>query len=93
MKTIINGVEITPQMGEVLHRWFDCELAEDIQPFVYVKLLARTQDYLTRVWVDKYDDDEDIPELKEGVSCLLDIKNDLSRFIPDKKTGKTDETA
>lgn len=41
-----------------------------------------------RVWVDKDDDDDDIPQLKECVNALMVIKDDLSNFIPAKEGGE-----
>jgi hypothetical protein len=80
---IVNGVEITPRMAEALHLWYDCSLFEDMKPCQYVKWLSNIQDYLIRVWVDKDDDAPDLPELKECVSELILIKDDLKMFIPE----------
>ena len=82
MKTTVNGVEITPRIAEVLNKWYDDPLVEDMEPFLYVKWLSNIQDYLTRVWVGKDDDEPDIPELKNCVNCLIQIKDDLKQFIP-----------
>jgi hypothetical protein len=38
---------------------------------------------LTRIRVDKDDDAPDLPELKECMSELILIKDDLKMFIPD----------
>jgi hypothetical protein len=84
MKTVVNGVEITPQIAEVLRNWLDESMVENTTPFIYVKWLSRIQDYLTRIWVDKDDDEEDIPELKECMNSLIVIKDELKKIIPEK---------
>jgi hypothetical protein len=84
MKTTVNGIEITPEMAEVLRRWYDYPCIEDMEPCLYIRWLSDIQDYLTRVWVDKSDDAEDIPTLKECVNRLIEIKDDLKLFIPQK---------
>jgi hypothetical protein len=81
MKTTINNVEITPEIIEILKRWYTHENPEDETPVMYVKWIGSVQDYLTRVWVDKDDDEDDIPELKRCVNCLIQIKDDLESFI------------
>jgi len=86
MKTQINGIEITPQMAAMLKSWY--QSPGESQPECYVRWISKIQDYLMRVWVDKDDDDDDIPQLKECVSALMVIKDDLSNFIPGKEGGE-----
>jgi hypothetical protein len=85
MKTTVNGIEITSKMAAVLQDWYDDGRIEDMKPCVYVEWLCGVQDYLTRIWVDRNDDAEDIPELKDCIHGLIQIKDDLKKFIPEKK--------
>jgi hypothetical protein len=92
MKTIVNGVEITPQMANVLHEWYNGVFFEDMPPVQYAKKLSKIQDYLTRLLVDNTDNtEEDILELKKCISCLLQIRDDMEMFIPPNK-NKARET-
>jgi len=84
MKTMIDGIEITPEMVEVLKKWYNTKSPEDIEPRIYVRWLGKIQDYLTRIWVNMDDDEENVAEFKECVNCLIVIKDDLNRFIPEK---------
>ena len=86
MTTKVNGVEITHCIAEVLAKWYAHEMIEDTQPAIYSRWLLKIQDYLTRIWVDMEDDDDDIPRLKECTNMLLQIKDDFERLIPDKNS-------
>jgi hypothetical protein len=84
-RTIVNGVEISPEITEVLRRWYDYPCIEDMEPYLYIQWLSDIQDYRTRIWVNRNDDAEDISTLKDCVNGLIQIKDDLKRFIPQKK--------
>jgi hypothetical protein len=86
MRTSIDGVAITPAIITILGEWYNQENPGDIKPKMYVRWLARTQDYLTRIWVDK-DDDDDLSELKNCVNCIIQIKDELERFYTENETN------
>jgi hypothetical protein len=93
MKTIVDGVEITPQMAKVLHVWYDYSFFEDMPPVWYAETLSKIQDYLTRLLVDNTDNtEEELLELKDCISCLLQLRDDMKMFIPPnkKKARETD---
>ena len=84
MKAQINGIEITPNIIEVLESWYNCHPDDEVQPIVYTKWLSKIQDFLTRIWVDKFDNSDDISILKDCVNCIITIKDDFQKLIPDK---------
>jgi len=88
MKTKVEGIEITPKLIEVLEFWYSAEIIENTQPYIYVQWLSKIQDYLTRVWVDMSNSDDDIPKLKEYTSMIIQIKDDLIDLIPDRNSFK-----
>ena len=87
-KIMIDGVEITSEIAEVLSEWYGRSNPEDIIPIMYSNWLGKVQDYLTRVWVDKDEDAEDMSALKECVDMTIQIKDSFSRLIP-KKGGES----
>jgi len=78
MKTMLEGVELTPETAEILRKWY--EDSNDTAIARYVRWLAKIQDYLTRAWVERDEDDDG--EFKDCVGCLILIKDDLERLIP-----------
>jgi len=91
MKLTVEGVEIMPQVEGVLHKWYDEVLIENTQPYMYVQYLIEVQDFLTRVWVNMEDDDESIRTVKHCTNMIIQIKDDLSRFVPCKNYKENDE--
>ena len=82
MTTQVNGVEITPKMGDALENWYrDACSYDDTQPFYYVKWLSLIQDLLTRQWIRQDDNDA---KFKECMDMIIQIKDALQQFIPDK---------
>jgi hypothetical protein len=82
MKTQINGVVVTPEMEEVLQKWY--EFAESL-PESYVNDLEEIQDFLCTL----LDNCDLYPAVKSSLFSLIYIKNDLRKFIPRK--GGRDE--
>jgi hypothetical protein len=83
VKTIIENVEITPAIAEVLSDWYKRSgPMDDIQPKVYVNWLGKVQDYLSRIWVDMDEDQGDTETLKACLSFVIVIKDNIERFIP-----------
>jgi hypothetical protein len=85
MKTSIDGVAITPAIIAIFGEWYNQQNQEDVKPRVYVRWLAKVQDYLTRIWVDK-DDEEDMSELKSCVDYVIQIKDELERFYAEDES-------
>ncbi|MDR0699651.1 MAG: hypothetical protein LBG28_10615 [Tannerella sp.] len=86
MKTVINGVEITSKMSEVLKSWYeDCTSIEDTFPYYFVEHISLIQDYLTGLWLDRDDNDPDVPKLKNYLNTLMFLKSQLKMFIPESK--------
>ncbi len=86
MKTEINGVEITPEMAEVLKSWYDYSPDFEIStPERYEKQLAKVQDCLTRILLNLEDVSKNT--LESCLSGVICIKDDLGKFIP-KKGGE-----
>ena len=81
MTTQINGIEITPKMGEVFEKWYGSAISyDDTLPFGYVRELGEIQDYLCRMIYDI----KDHPELARAISIIINLKDDLRMFIPEK---------
>jgi len=80
MTTQVNGVKITPKMGEVLSKWFNYSHDEDVYPIYYCGLLEKIQDYLCR----NLDHHNEIEEIKEMLLSIISIKDDFRMLIPEK---------
>ena len=77
MTTQVNGVEITPQITEVLTRWYGNAISrEDSRPFYYVKELSILQDFLCRMVyeVDEYS------EFRQMISTVTNLKDDFQEL-------------
>jgi len=88
MKTIIEGVEITPAIAEILKKWFIFNPnIEDSYPEYYVTELSDMQDYFCR----KLDEDpEELQTIKVMLLFIIALKDDFKQLIP--KKGGDDET-
>jgi hypothetical protein len=74
MKTMIEGVEITPTMSNVLKKWYlNAVDADDVLPNVYVQELQEVQDFLCRNLCE-YD------EVKRLINTVINLKDDLKQF-------------
>lgn len=80
VKTMVNGVEITPSMAEVLDKWTDGLDFADTLPYYYVDKLGKIQDIFCRM----LDNDGDHAETLSAISIIIALKDDLRGFIPDK---------
>jgi hypothetical protein len=86
MKTVIEGIEITPQMINALEHWYDVLPADKCWPATYVEWLNDIQDCLTRIMI--YGDSPDEKTIKRCLSAIICIKDDLVQFIPQSKDKK-----
>jgi hypothetical protein len=81
MKTQVNGIEITSGMAGVLDKWYGTAISyDDTLPFGYVKELGEVQDILCRMICDS----DEKPEIKRAIAIIINLKDDLKMFIPDK---------
>ena len=81
MKTLINGVEITPKMAGILEKWYGTAISyDDTLPYGYVRELNEVQDFLCTM----IEEIESIPRLKKAIATISCIKNDLKCFIPER---------
>jgi hypothetical protein len=84
MKTQINGIEITPRMAEVFDKWYGNAVSyDDTLPYGYVKNLNELQDMLCGMIYEI----DNIPNLKHTISLVVNLKNDLKMFIPEKEAN------
>jgi hypothetical protein len=84
MKTIVNGVEITQEITDILSSWYYTDHVDTkTRPELYVQWLSTIQDGLTRQMLQMEDASPSV--LKRYLSNLIYLKDELSRFIPDKK--------
>jgi len=86
MKTQINGIEITPEMAELLEEWFEED--RESSPSIFVKYLNSIQDLLCRVLIDHNLVKE--ADVKDCISSIICIKDNFNRLIPvdDIESGK-----
>ena len=89
MKTIIEGVEITSAIAEILKKWliFNPDI-EDSYPEYYVMELSEMQDYFCRK-LDNTDKDE-LATIKRMLLIIITLKDDMKQLIPKKE--RNDET-
>jgi hypothetical protein len=91
MKTIVNGVEITPKITEILSEWYYTDHVDtETRPEVYVAWLSSIQDGLTRQMLQM--EDTSPATIRRYLSNIIYIKDELTRFIPDKKNEQSNET-
>ena len=89
MKTIIEGVEITPAIAEILKKWFIFNPnIEDFYPEYYVTELSDMQDYFCRKLDDT--DIEELAKIKHMLLIIIALKDDMKLLIP--KKGGDNET-
>ena len=84
MITQINGIEITPNMAEVLNEWYSDKIVENTQPSIYFEWLSEIQDYLTRDLTDTGYNEKKFPILIECLDTIIQIKDDFKKLIPEK---------
>ena len=82
MTTIVDGVEITPNITSVLKEWNDTSYDGEVVPVRYLRYLSTIQDHLTRLLVEMGDMKED--DIKECIGDIIFIKDDIAKFIPEK---------
>ena len=81
MKTTVNGVEITPQIAEVLASWYETnDLDPETKPEIYACWLSDVQDCLTRILMDTCKMDNE--QVKHCLTAVIYLKDELRRFIP-----------
>jgi hypothetical protein len=84
MKTIINGVEITPRMADMLQsRYEKYTCIEETFPYVFVDRISGIRDYLTDIRLEKEDGDRDVPKLKYFPEGLMLLKEHMKELIPE----------
>ena len=77
MKTQVNGVEIMPEIVNVLNDWNgNSDSWEDTVPYHYIQELGKIQDHLFRM-INNVDT---LQELQPSISLLVSIKDDLKKF-------------
>jgi hypothetical protein len=82
MKTIVNGVEITQKITDVLTQWYDTtESDPETRPEIYVRWLSDVQDSLTRILLDLCKVDQ--KQIEKCVGRIIYIKDELQCFIPE----------
>jgi hypothetical protein len=77
MKTVIDGVEITPSMVAVLKEWDENNDGVQSPPERYVSHLSDIQDFLCY----QLDVFNDFQKVKQLILHTIYIKDDLKRFI------------
>lgn len=88
MKTIVNDVEITPEIATVLREWFH-EDAVVCMPAMFVDDLNVVQDILCRVLIDPNMINEE--DVKTCISFLICIKDEFKKLTPLKTKTNNDE--
>jgi hypothetical protein len=81
MKTMIDGVEITPEIAKRLTKWYASEWDKSY-PEMFVDDLSETQDCLTRMLIDGTKVTEGT--IKRCLGYVIALKDDLAGFIPQK---------
>jgi hypothetical protein len=81
MKTVIEGVEITPQISEILKKWFIFNpRIDESYPEYYALQLGVIQDYLCRK-LDEYD--AELEEIRQMLIIIVSMKDDFKQLIPE----------
>ena len=91
MKTVVNGIEITPQIAEVLASWYRTDsLDPKAKPEIYASWLSGVQDCLTRTLLDIRNVDK--KQIKHCLCSVIYVKDELRRFIPESSSEQPIES-
>jgi hypothetical protein len=78
MKNVIDGVEITPEIIEMIKEWAPSSAVDISRSEMFVQSLGKVQDFITRSMQDYMGSPKEMNDINECLLSIILMKDDLN---------------